>query len=75
MGKDNAFKVISPIKRMLLNVFITVETALIYRPRSSNRIVGFPYPTPPHAQRYESLKTKWGLFTRLRISYIILNHP
>ena len=25
MGKDNAFEVISPIKRMLLNVFITVE--------------------------------------------------
>jgi len=55
MGKDNAFEVISPIKRMLLNVFITVETALIYRPRSSNRIVGFPYPTLPHPRRYESL--------------------
>jgi len=55
MGKDNAFEVISPIKRMLLNVFITVETALIYRPRRSNRIVGFPYPTLPHPRRYESL--------------------
>gem|GEM_PF-5927649 len=24
---------------------------------------------------FESLKTKLGLLTRLRISYIILNHP